>query len=262
MNKIVNFFVFGTLSLTYMGCVSSIMGTNANNKEFNTQFRKYCQERNGIAGWDLSSDKISCTLDNKIILGNYYNFDELLKIPYGLDADGYNKFGFNREGFDKKGYNKFGFNKDGYDIDGLDQNGFNSIGIYKNTNTYYNYSGFDKNGFDKNGFAKSGYDKNWFDKNGFDISGFGKNGKNRQGLTKYEVIEKQKLELLQRQSKATEEQNNYDSLNQGINTLNNSINNINNNRNNFNASDYDLSKQKEKNYYYVHPMGPNLYYVK
>ena len=93
----------------------------------------------------------------------------ILMILNGLDKDGYNINGLDKDGLDKDGYNINGIkgtrkkysnrkinwiNDDNdilYDQYGFDKEGFNKDG--------YNIYGFDKNGLNKDGLNKYGYKK-------------------------------------------------------------------------------------------------------
>lgn len=75
------------------------------------------------------------------------------------------------------------------------------------------------------------------------------------------AIEEQKLAAQRRQATAAEDASDTEYFNQSLQNLNNQLDRM-NSRNNFNQNRFDASKQENKKYYYIQPMGPNLYYVK
>ena len=109
----------------------------------------------------------------------------------GYDRDGYNVNGLNAAGFDRDGFDIDGIDKDGYDRDGYNQYGYNRKGYDREgyNRSGFNETGFDRLGYNKDGFDKLGYNRLGFDKEGYDKNGLNVNGKRKALITSPEQIQ-------------------------------------------------------------------------
>lgn len=109
----------------------------------------------------------------------------------GYDREGYNVNGLNAAGFDRDGFDIDGVDKDGYDRDGYNQYGYNRKGYDREgyNRSGYNEAGFDRLGYNKDGFDKLGYNRLGFDREGYDKNGLNVNGKRKALITNPEQIQ-------------------------------------------------------------------------
>ena len=96
---------------------------------------------------------------------------------WGYNRDGFDRLGYDREGFDDRGNDRKGFNRYGFDRNGYDRQGFDGRG--------FNRQGFDRHGFNVLGYNKKkldadGYDENGY-KDGYDRAGYNAEGRDRDG---------------------------------------------------------------------------------
>jgi hypothetical protein len=98
----------------------------------------------------------------------------------GFNKDGYNQAGFNAQGFNKNGFSQAGFNAQGFNKNGFSQAGFNARGFNKDG---FNQAGFNAQGFDKDGYNQAGFNARGFNKDGFNQAGFNAQGFNKNGFS-------------------------------------------------------------------------------
>jgi hypothetical protein len=98
----------------------------------------------------------------------------------GRDAQGFDRWGYNREGLDQSGFDRDGYDRNGMDGKGYTRHGFNRAGLDKDGYSAlgYDYMGCDKKGFDIRGYHKDtkldaeGYNDDGFNANGYDRVGY------------------------------------------------------------------------------------------
>ena len=120
----------------------------------------------------------------------YYGLNEDTQDYYdktGYNQEGYNIHGYDKDGYDISGYNEKGYDKYGYDEVGYRENGWNRSGIYKYTDTYYDFYGFNIRGihrktrakYDEYGWTARGINKETNSR--YDVEGYDRNGINKKG---------------------------------------------------------------------------------
>ena len=121
--------------------------------------------------------------------------------PDGRDAEGYDRWGYNKDGYDRRGRDRQGFNeagldKQGYNRHGIDANGyardgFNAAGY---NNERIGRDGLTFDGFDpQTGLDRDGYDRNGYDANGFDRTGYNRSIASRElGMSRKPLYNKMK----------------------------------------------------------------------
>ena len=97
----------------------------------------------------------------------------------GRDAQGFDRWGYNREGLDRNGFDRDGYDKNGLDRMGFNRHGFNRAGLDLHAR---NALGFDFSGVDKEKFKVNGYHEDTkLDHDGYNLDGFNANGYDRDG---------------------------------------------------------------------------------
>ena len=102
----------------------------------------------------------------------------------GRDAEGYDRWGFNKDGFDRSGYDREGYNASGWDKNGRNRHGLDVYGHDKNGFGVdgYNSSNKDASGMDVFGYFADNRDAAGYDRDGYDTEGHNREGYNAQGL--------------------------------------------------------------------------------